>query len=212
MPVKKPGKPGPKPKPKAEPKEKPKAKPKRKGNWYNPSKYTDKMCSELVELMSEGKSRAHFCAAHNISQITFDAWRKDHPEFDDAYQVAQGKSEVWWQDMAQKHLTYNSFGTQLNPVIWSMNMRNRFGWTEHRRVSVPQLSTAKTFKEKFDVLTKHIENGKLTTAEVTALSSLLAAGVKIAESAEILEKLERLEASVEQSRNESINKAETGKN
>jgi len=174
---------------------------------YPASKYDESMCDELIATLQKGNSRAHFCATHNISYLTFDNWRNKYEEFWEAYQVALPKSEKWWQDVAKAHVTQEYRGTELNHVVWSMNMRNRFGWTEHRMVKVPGLAAGKTFKDKFNALTASIESGKLTSGEVTAMAGLLTSGIKIAESAEIMDRIETLEKLLEQAQfNESISK------
>jgi hypothetical protein len=176
---------------------------------YNPSKYKPSMCDEIIMILARGDGQAAFCAKHNIHRDTLLNWRKAHPEFDEAYKVAIEHCETWWQKVGKEYTTHDFKGTQLNAVAWSMNMRNRFGWTEHRRVEVPGLAEAKTYQDKMDILLREIEEGNLTSSEVTALSGAVSAGMKIAEAAELLERIDKLEAMLEAKKeDETIGQAE----
>lgn len=161
------------------------------------TKYTPDKGDALIKIMASGGSRADFCSKSNISYKTFDNWRKKYPEFQEAYEEGLPKAEAWWQRKATEHIVHQVAGDQLNSVAWSMNMRNRFGWTEHRTIELPGLTEGKTAQEKFDILAGYIENGKYTGTEITALTNLLSVGLKIMEQARLEERLDELEALLE---------------
>lgn len=165
---------------------------------YPSTKYHPGLCDEIEEIFEQGDALAHFCAKHNISYQTFYNWRNKYPELEEAYKKCKPKGEKVWANMGKKHITHSAQGTQLNSIVWSMNMRNRFGWTEHRAVTIPGLEKAKSFDDKFAVVLKQLENGKLTSTEMTAVSGVLSTGVKIAESTQLMERIEKLEAMLEQ--------------
>lgn len=173
-----------------------------------PTKYKDNMPEDLIAVMSKGGSRADFCAKHSISYKTFDLWLAKHKELRDAYDIAIVKSETHWQKIAEDHVTHGKDTNQLNTTAWSMNMRNRFGWTPERKVAVPGFDKAKSFDKKFEVLAKQLAGGGLTSAEFISLSSALATGAKIAEMEQMTRRLEALEQALEQQKqNEAINKS-----
>lgn len=161
---------------------------------YRPSKYRTEMCDQLISMMKTGDSKTHFCAEHYISDKTFDSWMQKHEEFKEAYAVALRHSEKWWQNIAKKHIIHANNGTILNSVAWSMNMRNRFRWTEHRVLKVEGLKEAPTLGKKFEVVMHKIENGCLTPSEISCLNDTLSVGLKIVEAMELLGRIEKLEA------------------
>lgn len=167
------------------------------------TRYDDSMGDKLISIMRNGDSRAHFCSALNISYETFDHWREKNPEFEEAYRIALCHSEKWWQNMGKDYITHAAQGTHLNSVAWSMNMRNRFRWTEHRTIHVPGLKDAPTLSDKFEVLVKEIGKNSLTGQELSALNDTLNIGLKIMEAMELQERVEKLETLLAEKENEN---------
>jgi hypothetical protein len=159
--------------------------PKRKNNFYTASKYNTDMGYELIDILSKGDSRAHFCDRHNISYKTFDNWRVKYPEFQLAYDVAYAKCERWWKDVARNHLSVGKEDNVLNHIVWSMNMRNRFGWTEHRKTKVAGIDKAETFSDQYRQVVIMLANGELTADEAVKISKLIETGVKVNEATEL---------------------------
>ena len=159
-------------------------------------KYKETHPELLVSLMKEGKSCAAFCAAVPISETAFYVWLDEFPEFDAAYETGKALSKIWWENAMQENLITQD-GAKFNTTGWSMVMRNRFDLTEHRKVRIKGLSKAKTIADKFDVIIDMMERGKLTGNEAQQMSSVLMSGVKIAEAADVEERMKKLEALVE---------------
>lgn len=179
---------------------------------YAPGKYNATMPDKLVECLAKGGSRADFCAMVNLSYKMFDLWREKYPEFQQAYEVGLPKSEAKWQSIAKDHIVHTISGEQLNSVAWSMNMRNRFGWTEHRTIMIPGLDKAEGFQEKYELLCDLMSQGKLTGTEITAVSNMLQTGLKISESVELLERIDKLEQLLEQKQqDEAVGTSKNGK-
>ena len=53
-----------------------------------PSKYHPEMCNIVIEVAKEEGFHAAMCVALGITEKTFNVYRKDHPEFNDAVEYA----------------------------------------------------------------------------------------------------------------------------
>src|SRR5690606_13498654 len=100
------------------------------------------MPDQLIELLSKGDGRETFCAKHSISEQTFSNWIGQHKEFAEAYQIGLAKAKHWWLRLGKENI-FNEGGDEapkFNHVLWSMMMRNKFDWTEHRKLNIPGLA------------------------------------------------------------------------
>lgn len=158
------------------------------------SKYHKTRCAELLAWMSEGQSVSYFCAKNSISRQTFVNWLAEYPEFKEAYDVALEKCESYWQTLADQYLVNYKDSPVLNTTLWSMNMRNRFGWSEHRRIKVDEFDTAMTTADKLNVISKHLAKGTVTPQESKALTDFMGLHHAVEQSQEMLKRIENLEA------------------
>lgn len=164
-----------------------------KGNRFNQSNYKDSLCEKLIVTLAAGDSRACFCADHNIPDGTFSLWLKKHKEFQLAYDIGRAKCQKWWERLAKDHATYNKETDKLDHIVWSMNMRNRFGWTEHRKAKVAGIDKANTFNEQYQQVIAMLANGELTADEATKIAKLIETGVKVNESTELESRVAEIE-------------------
>lgn len=144
----------------------------------------------LLLLFLEGKDIEAFCYAAEVHRDQFHTWVKKHKEFGDAYLYARDLALLWWKEKAHLGIIDTSF----NNTLWSMVMRNRFRFTEHRSVEVPGLHEAESLKDKERTISKAIANGTLTGSEITYVTNYLNACMKIEEIGDIRKRLEELEA------------------
>lgn len=93
-----------------------------------PTKYTDDMPQRVLDLMAEGASIAVVARELGVCKDTIYAWEKDESKaaFSDAIKRGRELSEAWWSERGRLEL-YNS---KFNHVLWYMNMKNRFGWSD----------------------------------------------------------------------------------
>lgn len=162
---------------------------------HSGTKYRDTMPAQIIKMFSEGKSRSYFCAHHSISENTFKLWQEKYPEFAEAYLIAKQKAKKWYEDLAQQHLVEEFEGPKLNTKLWSMQMRNRFGMTEHRRLKIEGLKKANNYQEQMQSVVDELADGNLTGSEALQLSRLIETGVKVFESTELLKRVEQIEQS-----------------
>jgi len=107
----------------------------------NPTKYDATAHTPLLlKMLSQGNSRAMFCAEVKIAVKTFYNWLEMHPEFSDAYEVGTQMSQAYWERLAAKNIGTPNF----NYSIWAAIMRDRFNYSEHKKIKFKGLDTVKT--------------------------------------------------------------------
>jgi len=162
-----------------------------------PTKYTKEMPKKLIGMFEKGESRAHFCASLSISKGTFSKWLIANPEFAEAYEIAKDKAQKWFMNKALAHIEEENNPeaptTKLNTTLWSMIMRNRFDFTEHRKLKVPGLAKAKNFVEQLQAILSELAKGNLTASEATQLSKLVEVGMKVFEVTELERRVSQIE-------------------
>jgi hypothetical protein len=131
----------------------------------------------LLLLFLEGKDIEAFCYAAEVHRDQFHTWVKKHKEFGEAYLYAKDLALLWWKERAHIGITDTSF----NNTLWSMVMRNRFRFSEHRSVEVPSLHDAPTLQLKEQAISDAIAKGLLTGSEITYVTNFLNACMKVEE-------------------------------
>lgn len=71
-------------------------------------------------------------------------------------------------------------------------MRNRFGYTDHRKLRIAKLKKALTPTEQIKCLVDEVSEGNLTGPESMQVSHLILAGVKAEESTEMKRDIQEL--------------------
>jgi hypothetical protein len=134
-----------------------------------PSAYKPEYCELVVELLKDGGSLAVFRAHVGIGKSTMHLWRKQHPEFEHACQLAQDHAQLWWEDIAQTAVTKGA-PKGASPVILAglYNRGHREEWSNKQEVE----QTVKT-EEQIDL-------SKLTDEELQAYELLVAARERLA--------------------------------
>ena len=171
---------------------------KRKSRYETkPTKYKpEEHIPLLYKLFAEGKSFAAYCAAADIVSATFYNWLNQHPEFNEAYEKATLKAEVYWEEFGVNNMMQPGF----NYSWWSSLMRNRFGYTEHRKLKIKDIDVAHTANDKYNLVLKAVAQGELTGHELKQVSETILTGAKINEATSIVQQVEELVQQVQQLR------------
>ncbi len=148
------------------------------------SKYSDSMCLEIINMFSEGKTRAMFCARHTICNDTFEKWRKRHPLFNRSCDIAHDKARAYFDKMRDEHLLSeidleNKSMTGINHAVFNRMYNTRFNIPDKRAVKVKGLGKAKDEKAMLKALMNAIECGELTPDEAQKLASIIDVSIKI---------------------------------
>lgn len=77
------------------------------------TKYTPKMCEDVIELGRTGASQKIMFSALGISKTTAATWRKKYPEFEEAMDRALVESQAWWEREALANLNNRTYNTRL---------------------------------------------------------------------------------------------------
>jgi hypothetical protein len=162
------------------------------------SKYSEKMCLEIIEMFSVGKTRAMFCAKHTICNNTFENWRKRHKLFDRACDIAHDKARAYFDDMRDSHLLSeidleNKSMTGINHAVFNRMYNARFNIPEKRAVKVKGLGKAKDEKAMLKCLLAAVDSGELTPDEAQKLASIIDVSLKVKDKLEFEGRLTAVE-------------------
>jgi hypothetical protein len=157
--------------------------PKDKANPWG-SKYSDSMCLEIINMFADGKTRSQFCSKHIISNNTFETWRKRHPLFDRACEVAHEAARSYYDELRDSHLITEidldtKSMTGINYALFNRMYNTRFNIPDKRAVRVKGLGKAKTEKDMLKSIMEAIDQGELTPDEAQKLASLIDLSIKI---------------------------------
>jgi hypothetical protein len=90
-----------------------------------PTKYREHFCDTVIELMSEGASKAEVCLELMCDFNSFLNWQKEYPDFLQAVKRGTSLSKGKWEQMGRKAAFGDLDG--FNATSWIFNMKNRFG-------------------------------------------------------------------------------------
>lgn len=122
-------------------KKKPAAKP--EGYTFGrPTEYKPEYCEVAIEALKKGFSKEAVAGHIGICKDTLYKWIKRHKDFADA--IAQGVelSRIHWEKIAIDHVVFSKNGVQISPQVWSLNMKNRFGWSEKKEIELGEETRA----------------------------------------------------------------------
>lgn len=84
----------------------------------------------ILNIMSEGASLFEVYAYLDISDKTFARIMRDDYIFFRTIKKGVKLSRAWWEKKGRSNLENKDF----SPVLWYMNMRNRFGWADKKEI------------------------------------------------------------------------------
>lgn len=162
------------------------------------SKYSEAMCLEIIDMYSQGKTRAQFCAKHTISDDTFNKWRKVHKLFDAACLVAHNKARAYYDNLRDSHLINEidleeKSMTGINYALFNRMYNARFNIPDKRAVKVKALGKAKDERSMLKAIMKAVSEGELTPDEAQKLAGLIDISLKVKQVQELEARLESLE-------------------
>lgn len=157
------------------------------------SNYEPELCIELIEMFSEGKTMYEFCAKHNIADKAFYKWCNNHPEFDEAYEVAKIKARAYYEEFGRRFLSENYESDKLNNAQFNRIMGARFNVNADKRIRIKGIDKAKTIEDKINVVLDQLSDGTVTTKETLAIAKVLETAVKISQHSELEDRLKAIE-------------------
>ena len=121
-----------------------------------PTKYDESFCEVVIEQMGKGYSKEATAGYLEISKETFYNWMREHPEFLDAVQIGEAKSQRTWESKAVDYSVHTKDGKRLDSRIYALQMKNRFNWTDKKEVNLGE-ETSKKFSFSLDVKPEEIK-------------------------------------------------------
>ncbi|NBW20739.1 MAG: hypothetical protein EBR82_73520 [Caulobacteraceae bacterium] len=91
-----------------------------------PTDYDPKYCDLVIELASQGKSKAQMAATIGVTRKTMWTWAQQYPEFLNAFELAEELCQQWWENIGQTYLVNTKDGDSLNTGLWARSMAARF--------------------------------------------------------------------------------------
>lgn len=64
--------------------------------------YKPEYCDDMIKYLSKGYSNLELAAKFNITEKSFYQWLKDHPDFQEAYDIGHPKRFLYYMDSARK--------------------------------------------------------------------------------------------------------------
>ena len=162
------------------------------------SKYSESMCLEIINMYSQGMTRAQFCAKHTISDDTFNKWRKVHKLFDAACFAAHNKARAYFDALRDSHLINEidldtKSMTGLNHALFNRMYNTRFNIPDKRAVKVKGLGKAKDEKAMLKCLMAAVDAGELTPDEAQKLASIIDVSLKVKDKIELEQRITAIE-------------------
>lgn len=165
--------------------------------------YREEMCDQVTLYMSQGMSQCEASARLGICSDTWYQWKLIHPEFAQAVKNGEMYAQAWWEKIGRENIHNKMF----NSVLWYMNMKNRFGWSDDpsQRVIrsykkyIMNLSDAKDLEEEMRIITNLFDEGSISDnayaqmIETIHKKSEIIHNVKIIPRLRELEKIEKIE-------------------
>lgn len=159
-----------------------------------PTKYEARFCNEFKEYSKQGMSKEEICLEWEISHQTLYDWQDKHPEFLEAVKIGTQFSKGWWMKQGRENLS-SSKEFPFQPVLWSMNMRCRFGMTEDHLPHVQKFKEAKTIKEKAEALTEALSKGEIAPSQANLALDAVTKEANLIEKSDLIKRVEALEDS-----------------
>ena len=162
------------------------------------SKYSESMCLEIINMYSQGMTRAQFCAKHTISDDTFNKWRKVHKLFDAACFAAHNKARAYFHALRDSHLINEidldtKSMTGLNHALFNRMYNTRFNIPDKRAVRVKGLGKSKDEKAMLKCLMSAVDAGELTPDEAQKLASIIDVSLKVKDKIELEQRITAIE-------------------
>lgn len=89
------------------------------------SKYDPAMCQTMIELGKEGASQKIMWSVLGISKATAESYKKKHPEFAEALDLALVHSQAYWERLMLSNVDNKNFNTRMVEIA----VRGQFGET-----------------------------------------------------------------------------------
>ena len=98
------------------------------------SKYDPAMCQTMIDMGKQGASQKMIWSQLGISKATAEAYKKKHPEFAEALDLALVHSQSYWESMLLANLDNKNFNSRLAEIA----LRGQFSSDYRERMDIKQ--------------------------------------------------------------------------
>lgn len=151
------------------------------------SKYKESYPELFIKICKKKGSICDFCVEIGIGRATFYEWVDKYPDFKKAFHIGKELTEQWLTQEGINGMKADKF----NATVWSILMRNKCSYVEHRKVGI-DFSSCKTPDEKMALLDQRVSEGRLTPKEAKDYADYIKASAEIHEKTEITKQVDEL--------------------
>ena len=148
----------------------------------------------LIKASSRGWSLAEYCWAATITDREHYQWCDKYPDYALASIYGKIAAEAWWQSLGRKGICGK---VDINAQMWALQMRMRFGYTDQKKLAIPELRNITEPQQQFNVIINFIASGQATAQEAHSLTNLVLSGIKVDEYTVLKQEVEKLRMQVE---------------
>lgn len=123
------------------------------------SKFTPDMCDRLVDLGKQGASQKMMWADLGISKSTADAWKKKHPDFAEALDLALVHSQAYWEREMLANVGNKAFNSRIAEIALRGQFPQDYKETREQKIDV-KADVVVDFKGAVDDLIKQLKAAK----------------------------------------------------
>lgn len=155
-----------------------------------PTLYKPQFCDEVILLGQKGYCCYRMAEALGVSRHTLFDWKKQHPEWKIAFQLAGDYTKAWLSRKMIENLDNKNFqGRMMEFVLHFVAFP-----VEYDSAEIPGLAEAKTIKEQSDAVIAALGNQIISAKQASDTMDVILKAVTAVEKTDTQERVDALEA------------------
>ncbi len=156
------------------------------------SKYDPSYPQLFIDICKAEGSICDFCAQLEIARGTFYNWTYEYPEMKRAFDLGKEITESF---LTREGIRGMKMGKDFNATAWSILMRNKCSYVEHRKVGI-NFTGCDTPEEKMKLLDERVMQGRLTPREAKDIAEYIKISAEIHEKSQLAQDVKDLKEMV----------------
>jgi hypothetical protein len=99
-------------------------------------KFDPKMCDVIIEMGKEGASQKMMWSQLGISKTTAETWKKNHPEFLEALEIALVHAQSYWETQLLANVENKNFNSRLVEIALRGQFQQDYRETRDTKIDV----------------------------------------------------------------------------
>ena len=100
------------------------------------AKFDPKMCDVIIAMGKEGASQKMMWSQLGISKSTAETWKKNHPEFAEALEIALVHAQSYWETQLLANVENKNFNSRLVEIALRGQFQQDYRETRENKVEV----------------------------------------------------------------------------